>query len=261
MIPGASVLLTGATGGLGGAIAQALHDRGARLTLTGRRADVLESLASGLPGSEIVACDLAQRDQLEDLLTNLGDIDILVANAALPAAGAVNEFTTEEVDRALDVNLRAPILLAKHLAAPMSRRRRGHLVFISSMGGKVPASRLSIYAATKYGLRGFAACLRQELHDSGVGVSVVSPGSVRDVGMWAESGARTNVGTVTSATVAAGVVRAIEHNKAQVDVAPLAVRLGGVLAHLAPETFERIARRAGADQQTAELAAGLKHKR
>jgi short-subunit dehydrogenase len=129
------------------------------------------------------------------------------------------------------------------------------------MGGKVPASRLSIYAATKYGLRGFAACLRQELHDTGVGVSVVSPGSVNDVGMWAESGARTNVGTVTSAAVAAGVIRAIAHNKAQVDVAPLAVRLAGVLAHLAPESFERIARRSGADKQTAELAAGLRHKR
>src|SRR5438270_491563 len=104
-----------------------------------------------------------------------------------------------------------------------SRPHRVHLVD----GGQGPASRLSIYAATKYGLRGFAACLRQELHDAGVGVSVVSPGSVSDVGMFAESGARTNVGTVTSAEVAAGVIRAIEHNKHQVDVAPRTVRLAG----------------------------------
>ena len=79
--------------------------------------------------------------------------------------------------------------------------------------------------------------------------------------MWAESGARSNVGTVSSASVADGVIRAIERNKAEVDVAPLAVRAGAVLAHLAPGTYARLAARVGADAQTAALAAGLRHKR
>ncbi len=125
----------------------------------------------------------------------------------------------------------------------------------------MPASRLSVYAATKYGLKGFGACLRQDLASDGIGVSVVFPGSVHDVGMWAESGARSSVGTVSSSAVADGVIRAIEHNRAEVDVAPWSVRIGGVLAHVAPETFARIARRSGADQQTADLAHGLRHKR
>ncbi len=260
-IAGSRVLVTGATGGLGGAIAHALDDRAARLILTGRRADALQTLASQLKAPEVVPCDLAQRDQLDALIARLGDVDVLVANAALPGTGTLDEFSTDDIDRALDVNLRAPILLAQHLAPRMAARGRGHLVLISSMGAKLPATRLSIYAATKYGLRGFAACLRQELHGTGVGVSVVFPGSVRDVGMWAESGAHTKGGTVTSTAVADGVVRAIERNRAEVDVAPLSIRLGGILANLAPDAFARMARKAGADNQTAELAAGLRHKR
>jgi short-subunit dehydrogenase len=260
-ISGSRVLLTGATGGLGGTIARSLHEGGARLVLTGRRADALEALASELSGAEVIECDLAQRQQLDLLLARSGDVDILVANAALPGTGTLEEFSAEEIDRALDVNLRAPILLAKQLAPKMAARRRSHIVFISSMGGKVPASRLSVYAATKYGLRGFAACLRQDLATHGVGVSVVFPGSVNDVGMWAESGAHTDAGTVTSSAVAAGIIRAIERNKGEVDVAPWSIRIAGVLAHLAPETFARVARRSGADKQTADLAKGLRHKR
>ena len=87
------------------------------------------------------------------------------------------------------------------------------------------------------------------------------PGSVRDVGMWAESGAHTKGGTVTSTAVADGVVRAIQRNRAEVDVAPLSIRLGGIIANLAPDGFARMARKAGADKQTAELAAGLRHKK
>jgi uncharacterized protein len=157
-IAGSRVLLTGASGGLGGAIARALDDCDAELLLTGRRVDALESLAAGLKRAHVVRCDLADRQELDDLLARAENVDILVANAGLPAAGALDEFTTEELDRALDVNLRAPMLLAKGLAPRMAGRGQGHLVFISSIGGKVPVSRLSIYAATKYGLRGFAAC-------------------------------------------------------------------------------------------------------
>ena len=227
----------------------------------GDRTDALETLASELTHAEVVTADLAQRDQLEQLLGRIGDADILVANAALPATANLEDFTDVEVDRALDVNLRAPILLAKYLAPKMAARRRGHMVFISSMGGKVPASRLSVYAATKYGLRGFAACLRQELEPDGIGVSAIFPGSVHDVGMWAESGATSTVGTVSSTDVAEAVVKAVERNRAEIDVAPWSVRVGGLLAHVAPGSYARLAKRAGADRQTAALAEGLRHKR
>ena len=260
-VAGCVILLTGASGGLGGALARALDQRGARLILTGRRAEALTAMASELRHAEARTCDLAEPEQVEGLLANLDDVDVLVANAALPAAGALDDFTVAEMDRALQVNLRAPMVIARHLAPSMARRGRGHLVFVASMGAKVPASRLSVYAATKYGLRGFAACLRQELAPSGVGVSAVFPGSVEDVGMWAESGARSNVGTVSSASVAEGVIRAIERNRAEVDVAPVAVRLAAAMAHVLPGTYGRLAARVGADAQTEALAEGLRHKR
>ena len=79
--------------------------------------------------------------------------------------------------------------------------------------------------------------------------------------MWSESGASSNVGTVSSSAVAEAVIRSIRENSAEIDVAPWSVRLGVAVAHHLPETFARIARRSGADQQTAALASGLRHKR
>ena len=260
-IAGRRVALTGASGGLGGAIAGALDRRGARLILTGRRADVLEAMASRLQQARVVTCDLAVRESVDELIAQLSDVDILIANAALPGAGRLCDFAPGEIDRVLDVNLRAPMLLARALAPGMTARGRGQLVFVSSMGAKLPAPRLSIYAATKYGLRGFAACLRQELHGTGVGVSVVFPGTVIDVGMYAESGAQPRGKTITSNDVARAVVRAIDNNKAEIDVAPWSLRLGALLAHTAPGTYGRLALRGGADEATAALAKGLRHKR
>jgi len=260
-IAGSRVLLTGASGGLGGVIARALEEHDARLILSGRRTDALASLAAELRDAEILACDLADRDQVEDLLAEVEDVDIVVANAGLPAAGTIDEFTGQELDRALDVNLRAPMLIAQRLAVRMAVRRRGHLVFISSIGGKLPAPRLPIYAATKYGLRGFAAALREDLARAGVGVSAVFPSSVVDVGMWAESGATNKIGTVSSAAVARGVITAITKNRAEVDVAPWWVRLAVPLASRFQDFFGRVARQSGADEEAAALAAALRHKR
>ena len=126
-ISGSTVLLTGATGGLGGAIARALHNRGAGLLLTGRRADVLEPLASELDGARTLAADLSDAAALERLVEEAGETDILIANAGIPAAGRLESFTLAEVERALNVNLRAPIALAHALLAGMLERRRGHL--------------------------------------------------------------------------------------------------------------------------------------
>jgi uncharacterized protein len=258
---GARVVLTGASGGLGGAIAHALDDKGARLVLSGRRRDRLEALAAELRDADVEPCDFADRQAVTTFAQSIEDADVLVANAALPGAGTLDDFTPAEIDRVLDVNLRAPILLSRHLAPLMTARRRGQLVFVSSMGAKLPVSRIAVYSATKSGLRGFAACLRQELTGTGVGVSVVFPGSVRDAGMFADSGATGGGGTVTSAAVAAGVVRAIEHDKAEVDVAPAALRVMAVFANLAPDALAWLVRRGGADKQTAALAEGLRDRR
>ena len=108
---GAKVLLTGATGGIGQTLAVALADRGGEMTLTGRRTDLLEPLAEKLGGRAIPA-DLTDRDSIYELLTEAGETDVLVANAALPATGLLVDYSLDEIDRALDVNLRAPIVMA-----------------------------------------------------------------------------------------------------------------------------------------------------
>lgn len=101
-----NVLVTGASGGIGHAIARALAARGAKLTLSGRRADVLEPLARELSG-RAVTCDLSDRKATARLAEEAGDVDVLVANAALPATGELSEFTQQQVDRVLEVNLRS----------------------------------------------------------------------------------------------------------------------------------------------------------
>jgi short-subunit dehydrogenase len=244
-----SVLVTGATGGLGHAIARAFASRGATLMLTGRRADVLASLAEET-GGRALACDLASRPDLDRLIDDAGEIDVLVANAALPASGPLLEYDQPDIDRALDVNLRAPIALARALAPGMVARGRGHLVFISSLQGKAATPNSSLYVATKFGLRGFALALREDLRDAGVGVSVVMPGFIRDAGLFADSGVQLpiGVGTRTPEQVADAVISAIERNRAEVGVAPPALRLGAVLAGVAPELSAAVSRRLGSHQ-------------
>jgi len=261
-LSGATVLLTGASGGLGEAIARELHGRGARLVLTGRRAEVLDALAQELD-ARAVAADLADRAQVERLVAEAGTVDVLVANAALPGTGLLERMATEEVDRVLEVNLRAPIALAHALAPAMAARGGGHLLFVSSLAGKAAAARSALYNATKFGLRGFALALRRDLRPSNVGVSVVCPGFISEAGLFADSGAKLppGVGTRSPHDVARAVAEAIEHNRGEVDVAPLPLRVGTLLAGALPDLAATITRLAGGDRLAASIADGQRDKR
>ena len=251
------MLLTGATGGLGGAIARELNGRGARLILTGRRTEVLEAQAAEL-GARALAADLGDRADIDRLLSEAGEVDILVANAALPGSGRLDDFSMEEVDRTLEVNLRSPIAMAMALAPAMARRGTGHLLFVSSLSGKAATPLSSLYNATKFGLRGFALGLRPELREQNVGVSVVCPGFIRDAGLFADSGAKLppGVGTRSPGDVARAVAEAIEHNRAEVDVAPLPLRMGTVFAGAAPGLAAAVTRKTGSDKLAVSIAAG-----
>jgi uncharacterized protein len=259
---GGRVLVTGATGGLGGAIARAFAARGASLVLSGRRSDVLEPLAAET-GARAVAADLSLPEDVERLAREAGDVDVLVANAALPGSGDLGDFSVADIDRALDVNLRAPIVLARLLAEGMRVRRRGHLVFLSSLSGKAAAGGASVYSATKFGLRGFAIALREDLRPEGIGVSTVFPAFVGDAGMYADAGVELPgyVKLVTSAEVAGAVLKAIERNRGEVDVAPLPLKLSGALASVAPGLTIAVGRRLGAGAIAEKMAEGQRGKR
>jgi short-subunit dehydrogenase len=145
----------------------------------------------------------------------------------------------------------------------MLERESGHMVFISSLSGKSATPLSSIYNATKFGLRGFALGLRADLNPVGIGVSIVSPGTIREAGMYADSGADPipGLGTGSPRQVADAVVKAIEQNKVEVTVAPLQQRL---LAHFAlanPGIAVKIASGGAGQKAAANVAAGQKDKR
>lgn len=263
-VVGGRVLLTGATGGIGHALARAFASRGAQLTLTGRRGDVLEPLAAEVAGRWFV-CDLSDREQVKQLAEDALEhgVDVLVANAALPASGLLPELTEEQVDRMLEVNLRAPIALAHALAPSMIERGSGHMVFISSLSGKVAAPSSSLYSATKFGLRGFALGLREDLRPHGVGVCTIFPGFISDAGMFADTSVKLpfGIGTRTPEQVAAATITAIERNRAEVDVAPLPLRLGAAFAGIAPQTAAFFSRLGGSAKIASEMSAAQTEKR
>ena len=265
-LAGKRVLLSGATGGLGRAIAAALAERGAILMLSSRKRDALEELERSLPGEEheTVVADLADSGGAERLAAEGGEVEVLVANAGLPGTGRLESFSQDELGRVLRVNLEAPIRMARELAPAMQERGQGHLVFVSSLSGKAVSPRSSLYNATKSGLRAFALALREDLWASGIGVSVVLPGFVRDAGMFHDSGAKapSAFGTVAPEEVAEGVAEAIERNRAEVEVASRVLRAMSNFAMRRPELAARIAYRRGSGAKVAErVASGQADKR
>jgi short-subunit dehydrogenase len=258
-LEGRSVLLTGATGGIGGAIARDLASRGCALTLTGRREPDLERLVNELgPPARGFASDLTTVDGIHDLLARSQRVDVLVANAGIEIPQDLVAVTEAELDEAIRVNLLAPAALARAALPQMIKRGAGHLVFMSSVAGLVATpGNGSVYTATKWGLRGLGLALRQELHGTGVGVSTIFPGPIRDAGMFARSGVRLPWGRGTSspADVAKAVARAIERNRPETTVAAGVVRLSQAIGAVAPVLIGTLARLAGAGRVRQEMIA------
>jgi len=262
-LEGKRILVSGATGGLGRAISGELAAAGARLVLSARRGPELEELARSLPGgaelhSSIVA-DLALEGAAERLVSEAGDLDALVANAGMNAPGRLERSSPEQLESIIRVNLEVPIRMTRALLPSLQQKGEGHIVFISSLNGRAATPRTSLYCATKFGLRGFALALREDLHSRGVGVSIVSPGLVREAGMFADSGARAPavMGTTTPAKVGRAVVESIARNRGEIAVAPLRQRLLAGFAARYPELAGRATRRGDRAGRVAdEVAAG-----
>jgi short-subunit dehydrogenase len=257
-----TVLITGATGGIGQAVARAFASRGAHVILSGRRQEVLDSVAAQL-GGQAIACDLASREDVQRLIDSVGRVDVLIANAGLPATGHITELSQAQLDTMLEVNLRAPIALARGVIPGMVQRGRGQLVFISSLSGKVASPVSSLYNASKFGLRGFALAVRQDLRGTGVGASSILPGFISDAGMFADSGAKLppGAGAKTPDDVATAIISAVEHNRAEIAVAPIGLRLGAGFASVLPSVAAAVIRLTGGDKVAHQLSAGQVGKR
>lgn len=186
-ISGAHVLVTGASRGIGAALAQGAAARGALVTLVARSAGPLGKLAAELGGHALPA-DLADRTDRADLVARAEalagrPVDVLVNCAGLDSSGGLLEVSAQDMAQLFEVNLLAPAELSRQALPGMVARGRGHIVDVSSGFSSVVAPGLVPYAASKAGLSHFHAGLRVELRGSGVGTTLVEPGPVR-TSMW-----------------------------------------------------------------------------
>ncbi len=253
-LQGRTALVTGASGGLGAHLARRLAREGMHVALTARGADALSDLAQELGGLGVrtaaLPADLSDLDQIDPLLERaqdaLGPIDLLLNNAGMELASAFTALTREELTGMVNLNLTAPLLLTHRVLPGMLARGRGHVVFISSLGGKVGPAYDEPYAASKAGLIGLTQSLRAEYRHEPVGFSVVCPGFIAGDGMYqrmVEQGLRANrlMGETNVAKVLDAVVRAIRRDLPEVIESGAPIRPALALAQLAPGLAERVA--------------------
>ena len=177
---GTRVLVTGASRGIGEAIARAFAARGATLALVARGRGPLAELAAALPGSghTPIECDVADAESIARAVAEFGDVDVLVANAGITHYRPFAEQPLDEARQMTDVNWLGTLHTVRAALPGMIERGRGHIVIVSSGGGVRGFPSAAVYNGTKAAQRGFAEALRHELHGSGVSVTTVYPGEV-----------------------------------------------------------------------------------
>ena len=182
-LSGRTALVTGATGGIGGAIARTLHASGATVTISGTRIEMLDSLAGKLGGRvHVVRCDLADREDVENLVpaaeAAMGRLDILINNAAITRDNIFMRLKDEDWDEVLAINLTAAFRLIRAAVRGMVRRRFGRIIGITSVVGLTGNAGQANYAAAKAGMIGMTKSLAHEVASRGVTVNTIAPGFI-----------------------------------------------------------------------------------
>ncbi|MDH2414473.1 SDR family NAD(P)-dependent oxidoreductase [Nocardioides sp. CER19] len=257
-VAGCTSLVTGASGGIGAATARRLAAAGSRVVVHGRDAARTAAVADEVGGTPVIA-DLLLGTHLLDVLAARvpTPIDLLVANAGRGWSGPFTTMEPDEIAELVAVDLTAAVQLTRALLPGMVERRRGHVVFVSSIAGRAGVAGEAVYAATKAGLDAFADSLRMELRGSGVGVGVVVPAAV-DTGFFAARGRgydRRRPRPVPADLVARRIVEAVEHDRAETWV-PRWTRVVPVVRAVAPGPFRALSARFG-EQVAPERTAGL----
>ncbi|HKU36824.1 MAG TPA: SDR family NAD(P)-dependent oxidoreductase [Polyangiales bacterium] len=269
---GKTAILTGASRGIGVHIARALAAEGMQLALSARSLEPIEALAAELraAGARCIAvrADVAKAEDRSTLLSRtaaeLGPVDVLVNNAALEANVSFAEFSRQDIEQMLHVDLVSPMLLTHELLPSLLARKSGHIVNIASLAGKSATPYNVPYSAAKGGLILFSHSLRTELRGSGVSCSVIVPGFISETGMYAEKEREHGVsvtplvGTSRPEAVGRAVVRAIEKDILEIIVAPGPMRLTQAFNQIFPEAFAWIVTRAGAMEPFRRVAQAVR---
>jgi short-subunit dehydrogenase len=237
---GATVIVTGASRGIGRAVATAAAERGARVGAISR---------SPVPSVAWQAADVGDRAQVTAAIAalegELGPTDVLVANAGIGAYGAFADADVADIERLVQVNFLGTVYPVKVVLPGMIERRRGHVVIVASVAGRFGAPFEAAYSATKFAQVGLAEALSVELSASGVGVSVVDPAVVDTAFFEARGHAfdRPFPRPMPASRVAGAVIRAVEHERLETFVPPT---FGAAVAvrHLAPRLYDWGTRRA-----------------
>lgn len=183
-----TALITGASGGIGGAIARAFHTQGATIAISGTREEALQTLATELKSARpnnpvhIIPCNLSDPNAVETLFPKaeelMGKVDILVNNAGITRDGLTIRMNDEDWAQVLDVNLTSSFRLCRAALKAMMKRRNGRIINISSVVGTTGNSGQANYAATKAGLIGLSKSLAQEVASRGITVNCIAPGFI-----------------------------------------------------------------------------------
>jgi len=260
-IDGAVAVITGASRGIGRATARALHGRGATVGLIARSRRELDELAHELdPRAGVATADVAERDQVEAAIANLaetlGPIDILVNNAGIGAYKSMLEEAPDTFEHLMRVNYLGTVYATLAVLDAMAARRRGHIVNVASVAGKLGAPFEAAYSASKFAVVGMSESLAAEVHPFGIAVSLVNPGPV-DTDFTNARGVPFQHSVphpISAERVAASVVRAIETDRFEQTI-PRWLRSGSVARAIAPSLYRR-----GLFRDSAKDAAALVHR-
>jgi len=271
---GQTVLVTGASGGLGTYITEAFAERKVKLGLVAYPGAELEQLRSSIAAKGIQAIALAsdlrdpkqRRDVCERVKKEFGPVDILINNAGVEFTAPYVELTEENILDVLNVNLEAAMIMARLVLPDMLNRKQGHVVNMSSLAGRAGPAFQEPYAASKAGLIAFTSSFRATCRGTGVSASVITPGFV-EAGIYAklkaESGcvAPALFGVSAPETVARAVLRAIERNIPEIIINPIPVRPLLFLNLLSSSAGEWMTNALGANSFFGRVVEGQKAKR
>lgn len=251
-------ILTGASRGIGVLLAERLADKGVALALAARSPEGLETTAETIRArggrAIVVPTDVTDRGALKNLVdrttSELGDIGLLVNNAGVEMVGYFEGLDPDQIESTIATNLTATIMLTRMVVPQMIARRRGHVCNIASMAGKSARPYGVVYSATKHGVVGFSWGLRAELAPHGVEVSVICPGYVSEVGMFAERAGQAGkvpgaLKIVSPQRVADSTIATIERNRPEAVIGPPLMRVADVFHALSPSFAIAVGRRSG----------------